>query len=305
MSRLYGGVETGGTWCVCALGSGPDRIERQEQFRTGGPEETLDRIVEFFRLGPRPAAIGIASFGPVDVHPDSPTWGYVTTTPKEGWQHVAVAPVVRDRLEVPVTFDQDVAAAALGEYRWGAGRGVRSLCYVTVGTGIGAGLLIDGTPWHGLVHPEVGHIRIPHDRDRDAFPGVCPTHGDCWEGLACGPALEQRWGVPASELPDEHPAWELEAQYLALGLLSIVCVFSPERVILGGGVMERRGLREKVAVRLRELIAGYLATPLLREEIDAFLVPPALGDEAGVLGAIALARRGGSTLPGRASCRPG
>jgi fructokinase len=190
---------------------------------------------------------------------------------------------------VPVAFDQDVAAAALGEYRWGAGQGVGSLCYVTVGTGVGAGLLIDGKPWHGLVHPEVGHIRIPHDRARDPFPGTCPMHGDCWEGLACGPAIEQRWGMPATELPGEHPAWELEAEYVALGILSIVCVFSPERIILGGGVMERRGLLEKVAARLRELLAGYLATPLLRDEIDAYLVPPALGDGAGVLGAIALA----------------
>src|SRR5205085_2522888 len=158
-----------------------------------------------------------------------------------------------------------------------------------VGTGVGAGLLIDGAPWHGLVHPEVGHIRIPHDRDRDAFAGVCPAHGDCWEGLACGPAIEQRWGVPAHELPAEHPAWELEADYVALGILSIVCVFSPERIILGGGVMERPGLLERVAARLRELLAGYLATPLLRDEIGSFLVPPPLGDRAGVLGAIALA----------------
>jgi fructokinase len=289
MNHLYGGVETGGTWCVCAIGAGPDRIERQEQFPTGAPEETLDRIVEFFRSERMPSAIGIASFGPVDVHRGSPTWGYVTTTPKHGWQRVPVAPVVRERLGVPVAFDQDVAAAALGEYRWGAGRGVRSLCYVTVGTGIGAGLLIDGTSWHGLVHPEVGHIRIPHDRDRDEFPGVCPMHGDCWEGLACGPAIEQRWGTPANELPDEHPAWELEAEYLALGILTIVCVFSPERIILGGGVMQRQGLLENVGANLRELLAGYLATPLLREDIGAFLIPPALGDQAGVLGAIALA----------------
>lgn len=289
MDRLYGGVETGGTWCVCATGTGPDRIDRQEQFPTAGPEETLDRIIEFFSVGERPSAIGIASFGPVDVHPDSPTWGYVTTTPKAGWQQVAVAPVVRERLEVPVAFDQDVAAAALGEYRWGAGGRVESLCYVTVGTGIGAGLLIDGHPWHGLVHPEVGHIRIPHDRHRDAFSGTCPMHGDCWEGLACGPAIERRWGAPADELPDEHPAWELEADYLALGILSIVCVFSPERIVLGGGVMERRGLLQKTATRLRELLAGYLATPLLREQIESYLIPPALGDRAGVLGAIALA----------------
>ena len=290
MSGFYGGLETGGTWCVCAVGAGPGEIEREARFRTAGPEETLERIVEFFQAGPRPDAIGIGSFGPVDVDPRSPTWGYVTTTPKPGWRNAPVAPVIRDRLDVPVAFDHDVAVAALGEYRWGAGRHVKALAYVTVGTGIGAGLLIDGEPWHGLLHPEVGHLRIPHDRDRDPFPGMCPMHGDCWEGLACGPAVERRWGVPSDELPDDHPAWELEAEYLALGILSIVSVFSPERIVLGGGVMDRRGLLAQVAANLRGLLAGYLDTPLLGEEIDAFLVPPALGDHAGVLGAIALAQ---------------
>jgi len=286
---LYGGVETGGTWCACAIGTGPERIDRQVQFPTADVEQTLARIVDFFRVGPACEAIGIGSFGPVDLDPRSPTWGYVTTTPKPGWQHVALAPVVRARLGAPVAFEHDVAAAALGEYRWGAGRHAGALCYVTIGTGIGAGLLIDGRPWHGLIHPEVGHMRIPHDRVRDPFPGACPIHGDCWEGLACGPAIEQRWGVPANELPDRHPAWELEAEYLALGILNIVSVFSPERIVVGGGVMERGGLLAMVRVRVRELVAGYLDTPLLRGEVGSFLVEPALGDRAGVLGAIALA----------------
>ena len=285
----YGGVETGGTWCVCAVGTGPGEIEREEQFRTAGPAETIERIVGFFQVQPRPVAIGIGAFGPVDVDPRSPTWGYVTTTPKPGWRHVALAPVVRERLDLPVAFDHDVAVAGLGEYRWGAGRHIRALCYVTVGTGIGAGLLVHGRPWHGLVHPEVGHIRIPHDWLRDSFVGACPAHGDCWEGLAGGPAIEQRWGSPADQLPDEHPAWDLAAEYLALGILSIVCVFSPERIVLGGGVMQRRGLLEMVGTRLRALVAGYLPTPLLADEIDRFLVAAGLGDSAGVLGAIALA----------------
>lgn len=275
---------------MCAVGSGPESIEREEQFATAGPTETLERIVEFFRGGERPSAIGIGSFGPVDVDPRSPTWGHVTTTPKPGWKGAAVAPILRDRLGVSIAFDQDVAAAALGEYRWGAGRNAPSLCYMTVGTGIGAGLLIDGQPWHGLIHPEPGHIRVPHDRARDPFPGACPMHGDCLEGLASGPALEQRWGAPGHELAGDHPAWELEAHYLALGVLSIVCVFSPERIVLGGGVMEQPGLLERVAVRLRELVGGYLATPLLDDGINDYLVSPALGDRAGVLGAIALAQ---------------
>ena len=289
MSELYGGVETGGTWCVCAVGRGPDEIVREEQFPTTHPQETLARIVEFFRAGPALTAIGVGSFGPVDLDPESPTWGHVTTTPKPGWQHVSVAPVIRDELGVAVAFDSDVNAAALGEYRWGAGKGAASVCYLTVGTGIGAGLLLDGRPRHGLVHPEVGHIRIPRDPG-DAFEGTCPVHGDCWEGLACGPAMAKRWDTSPEELPDDHPAWGLEAGYLALGILSIVLVASPERMIVGGGVMEQPALPGMVRRRLRALVAGYLETPALGDAIDSYLVAPGLGDRAGVLGAIALAQ---------------
>ena len=203
--ELYGGVETGGTWCVCALGSGPQDISSYERFPTRSPAETLDHIVEFFASGPSPVAIGVGAFGPVDVHRGSPTWGWVTTTPKPGWQHTSVAPVLSDRLGVPVAFDSDVNAAALGEHRWGAGREVQSLCYLTVGTGIGAGLLVDGRPWHGLIHPEVGHMRIPHDRGRDRFAGSCPLHGDCWEGLAAGGAIAARWGQPPESAARRAP----------------------------------------------------------------------------------------------------
>src|SRR5947209_9359330 len=267
MALLFGGVETGGTWCVCAVGSGPQEIVAQGEFRTSKPEETLARIVDFFRSAPPTQAIGVGSFGPVELDPHSPRWGHVTTTPKPGWQHVAVAPVIRDALGVPVAFDNDVTAAAIGEHRWGAGQGTDSLCYLTVGTGIGAGLLIDGRPVHGLVHPEVGHVRIPRGRDREPFHGVCPVHGDCWEGLASGPAIAARWQASPQELADDHPAWEMEADYLALGILCIVLVASPQRVIVGGGVMERRPLLEMIRRRLRELVAGYLDTPALGEDI--------------------------------------
>jgi fructokinase len=292
MSRLYGGVETGGTWCVCAIGSGPTDIVTEEQFPTSDPEQTLERIVRFFTEADSVLeAIGIGSFGPVDLDRSSPTWGHVTTTPKPGWQHVPVAPVIAERLGVEVVFDNDVNAAALGEYRWGAGRDAASVCYLTVGTGIGAGLLIDGRPRHGLVHPEVGHIRIPrqHVADDQHFRGICPVHGDCWEGIASGPAIAARWQTPAEQLDDEHPAWELEAEHLALGILSIVLVASPERVIVGGGVTQRPQLLPMVRRRLRDLVAGYLETPMLADTIDEYLVPPALGDRSGVLGAIALA----------------
>lgn len=276
---------------MCALGTGPDDLSAREQFRTTTPPETLERIVAFFRERERPRAIGIGSFGPVDLDPRSPTWGHVTSTPKPGWQHVAVAPVVQAALGVPVVFEHDVGAAAAGEHTWGAGRGVASLCYLTVGTGIGAGLIIDGRPVHGLVHPEAGHMRVPHDRGSDPFPGSCPAHGDCWEGLASGRAVEERWRADPETLPDDHPAWELEAEYLALGILGIVTVVSPERVIVGGGVVQRAGLLQRVRARLPELVAGYLETPLLGSQVDRYLVPPELGDDAGVLGAIALAQR--------------
>jgi fructokinase len=290
MASVFGGVETGGTWVVCALGTGPDDIVAQETFATGEPGPTLERIAAFFERGPRPAAIGVGSFGPVDLDRHSATWGHVTTTPKPGWAHTPVAPVLRDRLGVPVSFDTDVTAAAIGEQRWGAAAGVQNVCYLTVGTGIGAGLLVEGRPVHGLVHPEVGHLRIPHDRGRDPFAGSCPVHGDCWEGLAAGPAIAARWQANPRELPDDHPAWDLEAEYVALGLLAIVLVASPQRIVAGGGVLERPGVVAAARARLVDLNAGYLRTPLLEAEVDHYVVSPALGDRAGVLGAIALAQ---------------
>lgn len=204
----------------------------------------------------------------------------ITTTPKPGWAHTEVAGEIGRRLGVLVAFDTDVNAAALGEHRWGALQGLDVCCYVTVGTGIGAGILVGGAALHGLQHPEVGHLRIPHDRDDDPFPGVCPFHGDCWEGLASGPAMEARWGRPADQVEDDAP-WALEARYLALGLLAVSAVVSPQRVALGGGVMNRPGLLELVQRQLDQLVSGYVAVPEL--------VRPALGTRAGVLGALALA----------------
>ncbi len=290
MSEVFGGVETGGTWCACALGTGPDRILAEHRFRTGPPERTVARIADFFAAHPRPSAVGIGAFGPLDLDPGSPTWGHVTATPKPGWSGFPLAPGLRDALAVPVGIDTDVAAAALAEQRWGAGAGAGTVCYLTVGTGIGAGLVIDGRCHHGLVHPEAGHLRIPHDRGADPFAGVCPVHGDCWEGLASGPAIAARWGAEARTLADDHPAWALEAEYLALGILAIVSVASPHRMILGGGVLARPALLDAVRVRLRALAAGYPPTPLLGERIGEYLVAPRLGSRAGVLGAIAIAQ---------------
>lgn len=277
---LFGGIETGGTTWELVVGTAPDDVRAETSIPTTLPEETIAGAVEFFRDAGPVDAVGIGSFGPVDVRAGSPTWGWVTTTPKPGWAYTDVAGPVGRELGVPVAFDTDVNAAALGEHRWGAAQGLETFAYVTVGTGIGGGGMARGQLLHGLVHPEVGHLRIPDDPD-DGFAGACPFHGDCWEGLAAAPALEARWGRPPHELPDDAAIWALEARYLALGLVAIVSVLSPEAILLGGGVMRRTGLREHVAHEVETLLAGYVEAPPI--------VAPALAPRSGVLGAVALA----------------
>ena len=277
---LFGGIEAGGSKFVCAVGSRPEDIQTLE-FPTTRPSETIARAVDFLRAHAPLAAVGIGSFGPIDPNPKSPTYGYITSTPKENWKNCDFAGAVGRAIRVPVAFDTDVNAAALAEFRWGAGRGIGSFIYVTVGTGIGGGAMVDGRLLHGRSHPEMGHVRIPHDIVRDRFAGNCPYHGDCLEGLAAGPAIEARWGQPARLLPDRHAAWDLEAEYLALGILSWTCTLAPERIILGGGVMGREELFPKIRGRLSQLLNGYMEPP--------DLAAPELGSRAGVLGAIALA----------------
>lgn len=289
---LYGGIEGGGTKFVCAAGTGPDDIRAEVRFPTGAPGECIDQAVAFFQGLDKPiSAVGIASFGPIDPDPSSPTFGYVTTTPKPGWASTDFAGEVSRRLAVPVGFDTDVNVAALGEFQWGAAQGLDTFIYLTVGTGIGGGAMVNGKLVHGLLHPEMGHIRIPHDWERDPYAGMCSYHGDCLEGLACGPAIEDRWGKRAMELPQEHPAWELEADYLAVGLVSLMLPMSPQRIIMGGGVMEQKHLFPKIRARVLELLNGYVQVPALIERTDSYIVPPGLGGRAGVLGGIALAAR--------------
>ncbi len=296
MSDLYvGGIEAGGTKFVCAVGTGPDDVRAETRFPTTTPEETIARAVAFFReqeaIHGRPAAIGIASFGPLDPNPASPTFGYITSTPKPRWANVDLAGAIRSVLGVPVGFDTDVNIAGLGEWRWGAGQGLSNFIYLTIGTGIGGGVLIDGKPVHGLVHPELGHILLPHDRVADPYEGFCPYHGDCLEGMAAGPAIGGRWGRPAVELPPDHPAWELEAHYLALALQMFICTLSPERIILGGGVMEQIQLFPLVRRKVIAYLNGYIQSPSILSNIDGYIVPPGLGNRAGVLGAFAQAQQ--------------
>jgi fructokinase len=284
-----GGIEAGGTRWTCAVGDGGGEPSRVESFATTTPGETIGRAIDFFAGVPDLEALGVGSFGPVEVSRDSPRWGTITTTPKPGWADTDVAGPLAAGLGVPIALDTDVNAAAVGEWRHGAARGLDTFCYVTVGTGIGGGVFANGRAVHGLLHPELGHMLVPHDRDRDPFPGSCPFHGDCLEGLASGPAIEARWGRPGEELTD--PAvWELEAGYLALGLMNVVLVLAAERIVLGGGVSGAPGLIGAVRTRLRELLAGYVDVPQLGPDIDDYLVPPALGPRSGVVGAIELAR---------------
>ncbi len=289
---LYGGIEAGGTKFVCIVGTGPGDIRAQTRFATTTPDETLARTIDFFQQQPEPVvAIGIGAFGPVDLDPASPTYGYITSTPKAGWRQTDICGAIRRALNVPVAFETDVNAAAIGEHRWGAAQGLDTLLYLTVGTGVGGGALVGGAPVHGVMHPEMGHILVPHDRSVDPFAGVCPYHGDCLEGLASGPALRARWGQPAETLPVEHPAWALEARYLALGLVACICTLAPQRIVLGGGVMQQAHLFPLIRTQVQALLNGYLDVPAIREQIDTYIVPPALGGDAGVLGALALAQQ--------------
>ncbi len=291
MNACYGGIEAGGTKFVCAVGRGPDDLRDETRFPTTTPAETLCRAIDFFRGHGPVSAVGIASFGPVDPNPASRTFGYITSTPKPGWAHVDFAGTVERALQVPVGFDTDVNAAVLAEHRWGAAQGLDLAIYLTIGTGIGGGLVVNGQLAHGLVHPEMGHIPIPHDWQADPYAGFCPYHGDCFEGLAAGPAIERRWGMRGEQLPLDHSAWNLEAHYLALALHALVCTLSPRRVIIGGGVMQQPQLLPLVQRKTQESLNGYVRAPEITERIETFIVPPALGKRAGVLGAIALAER--------------
>ena len=296
---VYGGIEAGGTKFVCAVGTGPDDLRDEIRFPTTSPEECIGTSVAFFReMAAKHGgldAVGIASFGPVDPAPSSPTFGHITTTPKPGWAHTDLAGPVAGALGVPVGFDTDVNGAALGEFRWGAARGLDTFVYITVGTGIGGGAMVNGGLVHGLMHPEMGHVFPPHDRTEDPFEGMCPYHKDCLEGLASGPAIERRWGARAETLPPGHPAWDLEAKYLAHGIVPQIYILSPQRVILGGGVMEQTHLFPKVRRQVREILNGYIQARVLLEDMDNYIVPPGLGNRAGVLGAVALAQRAAGT----------
>ncbi len=292
---IYGGIEGGGTKFVCAVGSAEGESLAETRFPTTTPEETLNRAIAFFQeqtrlLGPL-SGLGIACFGPLDPDIHSPTYGHILATPKAGWAGADVVGALRSALPVPIAFDTDVNGAALGEWRWGAAQGLSTFLYFTVGTGVGGGAMVEGKLLHGLIHPEMGHIPLPHDYAQDPFPGSCPFHGDCFEGLASGPAMEKRWGQRAETLPPDHPAWDLEAHYIARAMQGFICSFSPQRIILGGGVPQQPALLPLVRAKVLRYLNNYVNSGAILEHIDTYIVPPGLGARAGVCGAFALAQQ--------------
>lgn len=288
---LLGAIEAGGTKFNCAVGSGDGDIAERISIPTTSPTVTLDLVREFFKQAADKhgalEALGIASFGPVDLSPGSETYGYITSTPKAGWSGTNLVGFFQDTLQLPVSFETDVNGAAVGEHLFGAARGVDNFVYVTVGTGIGAGVMLNGKLLHGATHPEVGHMLI-RDIKSESFGGICPFHGDCLEGLASGPAIEAHWGAPGASLPADHPVWEMEAHYLAMMCVNLTHCYAPEKIILGGGVMAQAHLIEKVRTKFLEYMNGYLS-PSILSDMNGYIELPELNGHSGLVGALAMA----------------
>lgn len=284
---ILGAVEAGGTKFVCAVGDENGNIHERIEFPTTTPDETMDLVINFFK-DKNIETMGIGCFGPICLNKKSSDYGCITTTPKLLWQNYNIVKKIKDNFNIPIGFDTDVNAAALGEATWGAAKGLNSCLYMTVGTGIGAGLISEGKLVHGLLHPEMGHMLIPRD-DKDTFEGNCPFHKNCLEGMASGPAIEKRWNKKPSELSQEYIAWEIEAHYLAVGLMNIILVACPEKIILGGGVMKQKQLFPLIRKKVKEKLNGYLNINEILNDIDNYIVYPKLEDNAGICGALALA----------------
>ena len=288
--KLYGALEAGGTKMVLAVFREDGELLEKESVPTRTPEDTMPQMAAWFRER-QVAALGIGCFGPLDLNPASPAYGYITATPKLAWRNYPLLPAFRDALGIPAALDTDVNGAALAEARLGAARGLESCVYFTVGTGIGGGLIIHGRPVHGLVHPEIGHIAV-RPAENDPMPGgVCPYHGCCLEGMASGPAIEKRWGISAKELPPDHPAWDLEADYLAQACAAAMFSFSPEKIIMGGGVMQQKFIFPKIREKTLKALGSYIVHPAVENGLRDYIVEPGLGTNSGILGAWLLAKQ--------------
>ncbi len=283
---LYGAIEAGGTKFVLAIGHAPDKIVARHIIPTTSPDETLGAAQTWFAAHGALTSLGIASFGPLELNKSEKNWGSITNTPKPGWQNCALAQYFQDALQCPIVIDTDVNGAALGEYHFGAGQGVSCLIYVTIGTGIGGGAIINGQPLQGFGHPEMGHIfprRSAHDMD---YKGHCPVHGDCLEGLASGPAIAARWGGSLSQLPQDHEAHDMVASYLAQLCHDLTAIIAAERIILGGGVMHSEGLLDRIVTKTQALSGGYF-TP----RPQPYICKAGLVNDAGIMGALLLAQQ--------------
>lgn len=293
MMRLIG-IEAGGTKFVCVLGNDTGEVLDKVQIATKDPDTTLKSVIEFIKKHHEEApieAIGVGAFGPIDPVLWSKTYGHITSTPKPGWQDCDIIGRLGKHFDCPMGFDTDVNAAALGELYWGNGRGCQDILYITIGTGIGGGLIMSGQLQHGVMHTELGHMRIPHDRMKDPYIGHCPYHKDCLEGLACGPAIKDRWKVESAlELAFDHKAWDIESDYLAYAMTNCILCYAPERIILGGGVMKQPQLLPMIHKKTIEFLAGYIKNKSV-EQIENTIVLAALGQEAGNIGALAIAKQ--------------
>lgn len=271
---------------ICAIGTEKGEILDKKSIPTTTPDETMSLILDYFRKE-KPEAIGVACFGPIDLNPDSDTYGYITSTPKLAWRNYNIVGIMKEALKIPIGFDTDVNGSLLGEITWGCARGLTDAVYFTIGTGIGAGIMSNGKLIHGMQHPEAGHMLLTPVSD-DPYIGKCPYHKTCFEGLASGPAIETRWGVKASDLSLREEVWELESEYIAQALVNIIMVLSPQKIILGGGVMHQTQLFPLIRKKVLKRIHGYIVTRELND-IEHYIVPASLNDDQGILGGIKLA----------------
>ncbi|WP_062354007.1 ROK family protein [Bacillus kwashiorkori] len=285
----FGSIEAGGTKFVCAIGDETGKITESITMPTRTPAETIPEVIEFFKKE-KIDALGIGSFGPIDVNQTSPTYGRILNTPKLAWQNYPFLQVIEEELKIPVGFTTDVNTAALAESTYGAAKGLNSCLYITIGTGIGAGAIVNGQLLQGISHPEMGHI-IVRRHPEDHFDGFCPFHHDCLEGLAAGPAIEKRWGKKGFELADDKKVWEMEAYYIAQALVQYITIIMPEKIIIGGGVAKQAHLFPLIRQKVKELLNGYFTQPQFNEQIDDYIVPVGLDGDAGIIGGFVLAAR--------------
>jgi len=283
---IIGAIEAGGTKMVCGIGDEKGNLLDRVSIPTTDPETTFGQMIEYFK-DKNIDALGIGSFGPVDLNPKSPTYGYITSTPKPGWANTDFVGTFGRALNVPIGFDTDVNGAVLGEVTYGAAQGASSAIYITIGTGVGVGVYYAGNLMHGLVHPEAGHILLMK-HPADTYEGKCPYHKTCMEGLAAGPAIQSRWGKPAIELADVSEVWEIESYYIAQAITNYVLCYSPEKIILWGGVMHQDKLFDMIRSKVKEMLGGYIDSPVLKSDLSDYIIAPGLGDDPGIKGAIKL-----------------